>query len=90
MDTLVLYATWAAILLIGLSLVAMLLFGVRSLVYGKVSPVSIAIILVPGIVFVLLGLVMGDWTTAAIWTLMVMFALATLSLFLSGIRGLFS
>lgn len=90
MDTLVVYATWAAIILIALSLIAMLLFGVRSLVYGKVSPVSMAIILVPGIVFIILGLLIGDWTTAAIWTVIVMFVLATLSLLLSGVRGLFS
>lgn len=90
MDSLVVYATWAGIILLGLALVAIALFGVKSMVHGKVSPLTAVVILIPVILLVILGLVTGDWAVAGIWTMIIMFVLAALSLLLSGVRGLFS
>jgi len=82
-------AIWAAIALAGLSVLGMGIFGLRSLVYGKVQPLSIAIISIPGILIVVLGASMETWVQAGIYTLVVMFGLAVLALLLTGIRKLF-
>ncbi len=79
-------AIWAAIALAGLSLLGMGIFGLRSLVYGKVQPLSIAI---PGVLIAVLGATMQTWVQAGIYTLVVMFGLAALSLLLTGLRKLF-
>lgn len=90
MDSLVVYATWAGIILMGLALVAIALFGLKSMIHGKVSLLTAAIILIPVVLLVILGLITGDWALAGIWTMVIMFVLAGLSLLLSGVRGLFS
>ncbi|WP_208425130.1 MULTISPECIES: hypothetical protein [Salinibacter] len=82
-------AIWAAIALAGLSLLGMGIFGLRSLVYGKVQPLSIAIIAIPGVLLAVLGATMATWVQAGIYTLVVMFGLAALSLLLTGLRKLF-
>ena len=89
MDEIVFYAIWAGVILVALAVLAMILFGIRSMIQGKVEPLSIVMMAVPVIILAVLGLVIGDWVVAAIWTLIIMFALAALSLLLSGIRGLF-
>ena len=86
----VVYAIYAVIIVMGLSLIGLLLFGVRSLVQGKVSGITAAVVLIPVILVVILGFIMGDWTSAGIWTMVIMFVLAALSLLISGARGLFS
>lgn len=90
MDSLVVYATWAGIILCALALLAIALFGLKSMLHGKVSIFTASIILVPVVLIVALGFITGDWAVAGIWTIVIMFVLAALSLFLSGIRGLFS
>lgn len=90
MDSLVVYATWAGIILCGLALLAIALFGVKSMLHGKISPLTAVLILVPVVLLVVLGLIIGDWAVAGIWTMLIMLALAALSLLLSGIRGLFT
>ncbi len=82
-------AIWAAIALAGLSLLGMGIFGLRSLAYGKVQPLSIAIIAIPGVLIAVLGATMQTWVQAGIYTLVVMFGLAALSLLLTGLRKLF-
>jgi hypothetical protein len=82
-------AIWAAIALAGLSVLGMGIFGLRSLVYGKVEPLSIVIISIPGILLAILGFTMETWVQAGIYTLVVMFGLATLGLLLTGLRKLF-
>lgn len=82
-------AIWAAIALAGLSLLGMGIFGIRSLVYGKVEPLSIAIIAIPGVLMVVLGYTMQTWVQAGIYTLVIMFGLAALGLLLTGLRKLF-
>ncbi len=90
MESLVVYATWAGIILCGMALVAIVLFGVKSMIHGKVSPLTAALILVPVVLLAVLGLVLGDWAVAGIWTMVIMFILAGFSLLLSGLRGLFT
>ncbi len=90
MDTLVPIAIWIAAIILGLGLLGMLLFGVKSILNGKINLVTAAIILVPAILLLILGLILGDWAIAGIYTLVIMFALAAVSLLVSGIRGLFN
>lgn len=82
-------AIWSAIALAGLSVLGMGIFGLRSLVYGKVNPLSIVIISIPGVLIAVLGFTMQTWAQAGIYTLAVMFGLATLGLLLTGLRKLF-
>jgi hypothetical protein len=90
MNTIVPYAVWAAIIIMGLGLVGMLLFGIRSILHGKINLLTAAIILIPIVLLAVLGVVFGDWAVAGIWTIVLMFALAVIGLLLSGIRGLFA
>lgn len=82
-------AIWAALLLAGLSILGMGIFGIRSLVYGKVEPLSIVLIAVPGVVILILGYTMETWVQAGIFTLVIMFGLALLGLFFTGVRQVF-
>lgn len=86
----VVYAIWACIIVMGLALVGLALFGVRSLIQGKISGITAAVVLIPVVLVVILGFILGDWTVAGIWTMVIMFVLAALSLLISGARGLFS
>lgn len=88
--TLVTIAIYVVLVMVGLGLLAMLLFGIRSLAYGKINPLNIGIVLTPIIILLVLGFVMGDWAIAAIYTVMIMFALAVLALLVTGIRGIFN
>lgn len=90
MSTIVPYAVWAAAIIMGLGLLAMVLFGIRSILHGKINIVTAVIILIPVAVLAILGLMLGDWSLAGIWTLVIMFGLAVIGLLLSGIRGLFT
>lgn len=81
-------AIWAAILLAGLSILGMGIFGIRSLVYGKVEPLSIVLIAIPGVILVVLGYTMETWVQAGIFTLVIMFGLSLLGLLFTGARQL--
>lgn len=82
-------AIWAAIILAGLSLLGMGIFGLRSLFYGKADPVSIVLIGIPIVLLGVLGFTMETWAQAGIFTLVIMFGLALLALLLSGLRKVF-
>lgn len=82
-------AIWAAILLAGLSILGMGIFGLRSLGYGKVEPLSIVIIAIPLLLILGFGAAMETWAQAGIFTLVVMFGLALLALFATGVRKIF-
>lgn len=88
--SIVVIAIWAVVILVGLGLLTMLAFGARSLAHGKIKPLSMVIVVFPVVLLGIMGLVLGDWSLAAIYTFFIMFLLALLSLFLSGIRGLFT
>lgn len=87
MEELIPYAVWAAIILVGLGVVTMVLFGLRSLAYGKISWMSILIVVIPIVLLVILGLAMETWSEAAIMTTLIMLGLGVLGLFISGVRG---
>ncbi len=72
----------------GLSLVGMLLFGIRSFLFGKVSKLTTGAVLLPVVLLIILGLVMGDWPTAAIYTLVIMLVVAVVAVVLSSAKGL--
>lgn len=80
---------WAAVILTGLSLAALALFGLRNLTYGKVETISIAAVALPGVILLILRGTMGAWAEAGITTLIVMFVLSMLGLVYSGITNLF-
>lgn len=82
-------AIWAAILLAGLSVLGMGIFGIRSLFYGKVEPLSTIIIAIPGVLVLILGGVMETWAQVGIFTLAIMFGLALVGLLFAGVRKLF-
>lgn len=88
MDSIVPYAIWLALILIGVGVLAIVVFGLRNLTYGKINPLSAVAIGVPLLIFVILGLIMGQWDLAAIWTVMIILALALVALLLTGVRGL--
>ena len=90
MDAILPYLIWAVLILIVLSLVATLLFGLRALAYGKANTFTIGSFLVPVLTFGVLYLVMGDWIEAGVMTMVVMFVLTALVLLLSGVRGVFT
>ncbi len=71
----------------GLSLLALLLFGIRSFAHGKVSPITTGAVLLPVVLLVILGFVTGDWPAAAIYTLLIMLGITALAMVLSSVRG---
>jgi len=88
MENIVPYMMWAIVILIGLSLLMMLIFGLRSLTYGKINVTSIIIIAIPLALFGVLGMTMGDWAQAGIYAVVIMLGLGLLGLLFSSVRGL--
>ena len=79
-------ALWAAIGLAGLSILVMGVTGLRSVWYGKVQPLTIGVIAIPGVIVVVLGGVMETWVQAGIYTLAIMFGLLILAMIATGLR----
>ncbi len=79
-------ALWAAIGLAGLSILVMGITGLRSVWYGKVKPLTIGVIAIPGVIVLVLAGVMETWVQAGIYTLVTMFALLILAMLLTGLR----
>lgn len=89
MNGIVPYAIWAVLIVSGLSLLTMAIFSIRALTQGKVEPLSIVLVAIPIVVFAVLGLILGDWTLAAVYGFLIALGLTSLALLLSGMRGLF-
>ena len=83
-------AIYIVLVLIGLGLLVMLLSGVRSLMFGKVSMIALGIMAVPFVVFVVLGLVLETWADAGIVTIVISVGLTMLGLLFSGIKSMIS
>ncbi len=83
-------AIYLASALLGLGLLAMLAFGIRSLTFGKVDPMAVTIIVVPIMILLVLGFTMSSWAEAGIMTIIVTLGLALLALLYTGAKGLFS
>ncbi len=90
MGNIVPLAIWAALILLGLGLIAQVIFGLRNLTYGKISPVSMLIVALPLLLMVVLGFSVGSWAQAGVITVLVMFGLTVVSLLLSGLRSMFT
>lgn len=90
MEGIVPLAIWAALILLGLGLVAQVIFGLRNLTYGKISPISTLIVVLPVLLMVVLGFTVGSWAQAGVITVLVMFGLTAVALLLSGMRNMFS
>lgn len=90
MDAIIPIAIYLVLGLIGLGLLVIALFGVRSMAYGKISPVSAGAVLLPIVLLGILGLVIGDWALAAIVGLLITLGITILAMLLSGVRGIFS
>jgi hypothetical protein len=88
MEAIVPYAIWGSLILTGLSIVTIVLFGIRSLAHGKVNPLSIGTLVVPALVLVGFRLALQSWAEAAIWTFLIMLVLSLLALLLSSARGM--
>ncbi len=82
------YVIWAAIIVTGLSIVAIVLFGLRNMTYGKMDYLTVGLLTVPFVAIVVLGLSMGSWAEASVITFLGMFVLTSLTLLASSIRGL--
>ena len=89
MESIVPIAVWAVVVLVGLGIVSILLFGLRSLLNGKIDKMSIMFISLPIILMVALGFGLGDWAMAGIYTLLIMIGLAILAMFWTSIQGVF-
>lgn len=88
MESIIPYAIWLAVILVALGILGIVVFGARNLTYGKINPISAATIAAPALIFAVLGLIMGEWDLAAIWTVVIMFVLASVALIVTGIGGL--
>ncbi len=86
----VVVAIYIVLALIGIGLLAMVAFGVRSVAYGKINVVSMGIVVVPLMLLLVLGLVMPSWAEAGIWTIVATLISALVALLVTGIKGLFS
>ncbi len=84
------YVMWAVVILIVVAILVVALFGLRSLMYGKVSLLSVVIILVPVLLMGLLGLMMGSWVEAGVWATVISLGLAAVALLIAGVRSLLS
>jgi hypothetical protein len=86
-------AIWAAIGLAGLSLLIMGVSGIRSILHGKVQPLTIGIIAIPGVLVLVLRLAFGGsatpWVQAGMYTLVIMFGFLLLAMLFTGLRQLF-
>lgn len=79
-------AIWTSLILIGLSIVGIGVSGLLSLWYGKVRPLTVGIIAIPGVVMLVLGPVLGSWARAGVYTLVLLFALLALGMLATGLR----
>ena len=86
----VVIAIYIVLGLIGLGLVAMLLFGIRSVAFGKINPVTMVIVCIPVLILVILGFVLPTWAEAGIMTVIISLGLAVLALLVTGLKGLFT
>lgn len=88
-STVVPFAIWAVVVLVGLGVLSILLFGVRSLMNGKIDKMSVLFIGLPVLLVVVLGLVRDNWAEAGILTTVFMIGLAVVAMFWTSIQGVF-
>jgi len=87
-STLVVVAIYAAIGITGISILALIGFGIRNLTYGKVEPLTMGALAVPVVLLGIMLVAMPSPAEAGIMTLIVMFVLSLLGLVYTGIKNL--
>ena len=88
MEAIVPYAIMLVLGLAGFGLLAIVLFGARSLSYGKIQPLTMVFIGLPLLIFAGLGFAMSSWSEAGVMAVLITFGLALASLLLTSIKGL--
>ena len=88
MDSIQTIGVIVVVAITALSLLGMLLFGIRSFMFGKVSKLTTGAVMLPVVLLIILGFVLGDWPTAAIYTLVIMLVIAVIAIVLSSAKGL--
>lgn len=88
MGGIVLYTIWAAIILTGLSMLTIIVFGIRGLTYGNMDNMTLALLAIPTTLIVVLGLIMDTWAEAFIMVFLIMLVLTSLALLVTSFRGL--
>jgi hypothetical protein len=86
MNAIIPYAMWACFIIGGLGILAIIGFGIRNLTYGKMSSGSVIVMVIPLAIWLVLGLVIGEWVRASLLAVMVAGGLAVLALVYTGIR----
>ncbi len=86
----VIFAIYIVLGLMGLGLLAMVAFGIRSAASGKVNVMTMGIVALPMVLLLILGFVMPTWAQAGIYTIAITLVGALLALLVTGLRGLFS
>ncbi len=82
-------AAYLVIALIGLSLLTIFVFGIRSISYGKVEPTKMVFMALPFVLFGILGFILPSWTEAGMYTLLTLIGLAIVAMLLSSVKGVF-
>jgi hypothetical protein len=88
MESIVPYVIWASLIITGLSLVAIVLFGIRGLTFGHAEPLTLVLLGIPTVILIISGLVMDSWAEAAVVTFLILLVLTIVSLLLSSTRSL--
>lgn len=88
MEALVPYSIYLVLGLVGLGVLAIIVFGLRNLTYGNVNPLTMVLSSAPVVLLVVLGFVLGDWSVAGIYTVLITLVVTAATLLLSGLRGL--
>ena len=88
----VLALVYLVLAIVGISILMMLGFGLKNASHRLAgeSKVGLAAFALPVVVLVIVFAVSGDWTTAAIWTAMIVALSGLLALVISGARSLLS
>ena len=89
MQGLVPYLIWAAVIMTGLSLAMMLVFGLRNVIQGKIDMITAVILALPAVAVLILGMVMDTWADAFILGVLILLVITALSLLLSSFRTMF-
>lgn len=89
METVLIVSIYLIFALIGLCGIALLVFGLRNLSFGKVNVFTSIVVIVPFVLAVAISLASGDWVYGSIVACLASLAITMVTLLLLGVRGLF-
>lgn len=88
MQGLVPYLIYASLIVTGLGLALMLIFGLRNVIQGKVDVVTAVILSLPAVAVGVLSMIMDTWADAFIYGVIGLLIVTALSLLISSFRTL--